>query len=188
MGSERRMSLRREIVARARAGDLVALESLISDHQQAIGRFVIAETGANEDYLDLCQTVFVKMMKGLPRLRSEDVFEPWLYQIARNVCRDYLRKERHRRRLFVPMTGDHDHASPPVESLDPPGDKSLGEAIAKLDKEQRRVIELSAEQPRSYRELARLTKSSLAAVRNRLARARQRLRQLLTGLEDRHGH
>ena len=83
-----------DILAQARRGDLRALEALIRTYQVPVGRFVISLLGPDGDYLDVCQITFLQMMRGLPRLRDAEVFEPWLYRIARNACTDHLRRRR----------------------------------------------------------------------------------------------
>src|SRR5205085_11105447 len=84
-----------------RSGDREAVRRLIERHQGRIVKFVLSETGDTNAYEDLCQAIFVKMVIGLPRLREPGRFEPWLFQIARNVCRDHLRARLGWRRYFV---------------------------------------------------------------------------------------
>ncbi len=92
-----------ELVLRGRGGDRSALTELIRLYQTRMARFIIGQTGDESHYEDLCQAVFVKMVLALPRLRAADRFEPWLFQIARNICRDHLRARQGWRRLFVPL-------------------------------------------------------------------------------------
>jgi len=92
-----------ERIHRARAGDQRALEDLIREYQQPVAGFVarrIADRGAIQD---VCQNVFVKMVLSIRKLHSPEAFEPWLFRIAENACRDHQRRERWRRRLFVPL-------------------------------------------------------------------------------------
>jgi DNA-directed RNA polymerase specialized sigma24 family protein len=51
--------------------------------------------------------------------------------------------------------------------------------IDRLPPPQRDVLRLSLEQPRSYEEMARLSQSSVPALKSRLYRARENLRALL---------
>jgi len=165
------------LIARAGSGDRRAMERLIVQYQQRVSRFVIAQTKDEAHYEDLCQTIFVKMVLALPRLRSAPRFEPWLFQIARNVCRDHLRARRGWRRLFAAYDGLHEAVPAP----EPQPDRAAGiEArIDRLPPPQREVLRLSLEQPRSYEEMARLSQSSVSALKSRLHRARENLRALL---------
>src|SRR5215472_6140721 len=92
----------------ARAGDEDALEDIIRHYQDRIAAYVGFHVGnRSADFDDLCQVVFVKMALSLTKLRSLDVFEPWLFTIARNVCRDHVRRLR-LRDLFVPLSPEHE--------------------------------------------------------------------------------
>jgi RNA polymerase sigma-70 factor (ECF subfamily) len=142
-----------------------------------MARFVIAQTGNGSHYEDLCQTIFVKMVLALPKLRATDRFEPWLFQIARNVCRDHLRARHGWRKLFVPLAPEMEHVA--VEPVRDEEDKSVDHGMARLPPEQRQLLELSLEKKHSYEELAAMTRTSVSSVKSRLFRARENLRGIL---------
>jgi len=170
-----------DLVARAAGGDRRAAEALIARYRQRVASFAIAQTGDAASYEDLCQTVFVKMVLGLPRLRAHDRFEPWLFQIARNVCRDHLRARLGWRRLFVSYTPAHDTIPAPQPLADAAG--ALGDGIARLSEAQRALLQLSLDEKRSYEDLARLSGTSVSTVKSRLHRARASLRTHLLAEE-----
>ncbi|HUJ47980.1 MAG TPA: sigma-70 family RNA polymerase sigma factor [Rhizomicrobium sp.] len=168
----------RTLVARAGSGDRRATERLIVLYQQRIARFVVAQTNDASHYEDLCQTIFVKMVLALPKLRSPEVFEPWLFQIARNACRDHLRARLGWRRLFVSYDRDHDGVAVPEQGT--AGDEeAVARAIERLPESQRSILQLSLDGQRSYEDMARLSHSSVSAVKSRLHRARENLRALM---------
>lgn len=145
---------------------------------------MIAQTRTDSHYEDICQMIFVKMVLGLPRLHDPSRFEPWLFQIARNACRDYLRTRTGWRRVFVPYEPAHDHVaalqSPPPRYAD----EAVALGIAHLPDAQRRLLELSLHEPRSYEDLASLSRSTVSAVKSRLHRARENLKRLLLAGES----
>jgi len=166
------------LVLSAREGDRKALEELIRCNQERVARFVVSIVGRDADYEDLCQTVFVKMALGLPRLKTPETFDAWLFRIARNVCMDHLRRLGWRR-MFVPFLREHEE----VAARDDVGGYSIGafeDALKSLPPEQREIIGLMRDGEWSYRDLARITGSSVSAVAMRLFRARARLRKILS--------
>lgn len=165
------------LIARAGSGDRRATEQLIVMYQQRIARFVIAQTKDDATYEDLCQTIFVKMVLGLPRLRTPECFEPWLFQIARNACRDHLRARTGWRRLFAAYDNTHEAIAVPESQPDP--GEGIETQIERLPRSQRDLLRLSLDERRSYEEMAQLSRSSVSAVKSRLHRARQNLRALL---------
>jgi RNA polymerase sigma-70 factor, ECF subfamily len=165
----------------SRAGDRRALEEVIRHYQDRVAGFIISIVGRESDYEDLCQTAFVKMAFALPKLRSPEIFEPWLFRIARNVCIDHLRRLRWRR-IFVPFTREHEQVS--VEESEEGNRTSAFEAaLLQLPADQRELIGLLRERDWSYEQLAEITSSSVSAVGTRLFRARARLRKLLKEIE-----
>jgi RNA polymerase sigma-70 factor, ECF subfamily len=177
------MTDREQLLERGRAGDRSALSSLIEAHQAAVAAFVasrLRSAGTDVSHCeDLCQAIFVKMVLGLPRLRTLVTFEGWLFQIARNVCRDHLRRQRWRRRLFAPWNWRHLEVAEMVGPHVELESTELEHAIAQLDAGDRTLLELTLERPRSYAELAAALGITIAATKSRLFRTRARLGELL---------
>jgi RNA polymerase sigma factor (sigma-70 family) len=170
----------RALLARAQRGDEDALEQMIRQYQERIARKVLSVVGADGDWQDLCQRIFVKMVLGLPRLKNPALLEPWLMRIARNECFDHLRRRR-ARRIFVPWERAHD------DIAGPPGEPSkieyrlaaFDDAVDQLPQDQRELINLVRTREYSYEALAARTGNTVAAIKSRLFRARRKLRDLL---------
>jgi RNA polymerase sigma-70 factor (ECF subfamily) len=115
------------------------------------------------------------MISGLAKLKKAESFEPWLFRIARNACRDFVRRKR-LWRLLVPFESTHEQ----VAAVPPARDANLEKfraALEEMPEAQRELIVLLADSDWSYEELARITKSSVSSVKSRLFRAREFLRQ-----------
>jgi RNA polymerase sigma-70 factor (ECF subfamily) len=172
-----------ELLRRGQAGDRSALSELIQRYQGPVWRVVAAELRAGGGDVgqceDVCQSVFVKMVLSLSRLRNVQTFDAWLFQIARHSCRDHLRSQRWRRRLFEPFADRHEAVASPVPSTAEPGSLRLQEAIARLDAKEQTLVTLTLERQRSYAELAQELGLSISATKSRLFRTRARLGELL---------
>ncbi|HVN88414.1 MAG TPA: RNA polymerase sigma factor [Candidatus Binataceae bacterium] len=173
-----------DLLTRAQRGDEAALEQLIRDYQRRVGRMVVTLIGDDADWQDLCQQIFVKMVHGLPRLKSLKVFEPWLFRIVRNACYDHLRHRRSRRYLVAWEDWHDSVAAEPPSMENESASAALARAIAQLPDDQRELITLMRDRQWSYESLARITGDSLAAIKSRLFRARQRLRHLMAAKES----
>ncbi len=169
-----------DMIARARAGDRRALRDLIAAWQGPVARFVLAEVGERGEVEDLCQAVFVKMVRSLPRLKRPEAFEGWLFQIARNGCRDWRRRRRSSLRLFVGLDRLHE-AVPAPEAARGDGARGLAGALERLPAGQGELLALSLEGGHSYEEMARRQAVSVPALKSRLFRARERLGKLIAG-------
>jgi RNA polymerase sigma-70 factor, ECF subfamily len=175
----REISPQAALILRARAGEPDAIEELIRAYQRRVAGFIVAHTGERDDYEDLCQKTFVKMVLALPRLNSTDTFEAWLFTIARNVCTDHLRARRGWRALFIHYESEHEsvptlhHSESTIEA------EAVNRALEKMPEQQRELLQLAISEDRSYEDMARISKISLAALKSRLFRARKTLRELL---------
>ena len=167
-----------ELVARARAADEAALEQLIRAYQRRVAAMVILLIGNDDDWQDLSQQIFVKMILGLRRLDDLGAFEPWLMRIARNACFDHLRRRR-TRQFLMPWQKWHESLPSDPPSSAESRSSELATAIQRLPSEQRELMTLMRSRHWSYEGLVRATGLSLAAIKSRLFRARRRLRELM---------
>jgi len=172
-----------ELVIRARARDDAAVEELVRRYQRRVAAFVISLVGNDDDWQDLCQQIFVKMVLSLRRLDEPAAFEPWLIRIARNACYDHLRRRR-TRRFLMPWQEWHETVPDEPQSLEPETRiAALEAAIDRLPPQQRELMTLMRSRHWSYETLARATGLSLAALKSKLFRARRRLRELMSESE-----
>jgi RNA polymerase sigma-70 factor, ECF subfamily len=138
-----------------------------------------------EDAEDLVQGVLAQVWQGLPRLQQEDKFLAWAYAIARNMVRTARARRRRERRWVI---GDPDLAErlPDPQStrflqerLEAERIEAMKVAIASLPSQQRECLLLRVREELSYEEISETLRLSLHTVRNHLAAARKKLRQLL---------
>lgn len=70
------------LVRRAREGDAAAIEALYLAHVDRVHRFAFSRLHDDAEARDVAQDVFVSALHGLPGLRADDRFGPWLMRIA----------------------------------------------------------------------------------------------------------
>jgi RNA polymerase sigma-70 factor (ECF subfamily) len=169
-------------VTAGKSGDASAMESLIQRYQPRVAGFVFACVSDGQAVEDLCQSIFYKMLLGLPRLKTAENFEPWLFRIARNACFDYLRRRRLRRILVPWKDADDQFAGVPDVALDSGNDRRIDafrHALSKLPGKQRELVALLQDDRMSYERLAEITNCSVSSVKSRLFRARRQLRKYM---------
>jgi RNA polymerase sigma-70 factor (ECF subfamily) len=124
----------------------------------------------------VCQETFLRAFRALPAFRGQAKFSSWLYRIALNLCRDWMRRER--RALIVQAPDDVDlvelaAAAEPSESIEElVSRKDLTRAVervmARLPEEQRTAIILKEYQGLTFQEIADLVGCPLSTVKTRL--------------------
>ncbi|TAL03480.1 MAG: sigma-70 family RNA polymerase sigma factor [Verrucomicrobia bacterium] len=84
------------LLARCRRGEADAWDELFDRHYAAAGRFVfqLASDFSREDVEEVCQEVFLAVIKNLNSFQGGSQFQTWLFRIAANKARDY-REARH---------------------------------------------------------------------------------------------
>lgn len=88
-----------ELVAGAIRGDAECFKELMIRWELPIFALAYREIGREEAARDVCQEAFLGAYRALPGFRGQATFSSWLYRIALNVCRDWMRRER--RAAFV---------------------------------------------------------------------------------------
>jgi RNA polymerase sigma-70 factor, ECF subfamily len=159
---------------------------LVLDHQRRIYRFVYGMVGIEALAEDLTQDVFLSAYKALERLPGDANEQAWLYTIARNRALQELRRRKILR--WVPLGRTRDDGEPDEDIHADDGAPPLAEAVAERDRLRRAMAKVPPKDlaclllsidGHSYKEVASMTKLTMPAVRARIFRARERLRQLL---------
>jgi len=164
-----------DLVRRAQRGEEAAQRELIISYQRRIAGFVFAMTGRSDSVEDLSQMVFIKMIRALDRLQAPAQFESWLFRLARNTCIDHLRRQK-LRRIFLPFSPEHEEVPEVAGSVGTEELDALRHALGQLRPKDRALLAL-VQEGRSHTEIAQTLKTSVAAVKARLHRAREQLRQ-----------
>ena len=173
--------IRNELPAAAR-GDRDAYGRIVIACQNVVTAVALAITRDVPASEDIAQDAFLAAWQNLRRLQNPSSFLPWLRQITRNLARDHLRANRHR-----PLDGEGaeiaislaaDPAPTPAQQLAADErELAAAELIAALPEDSREVLLLYYREDQSSQQVAALLGLSDAAVRKRLSRARQSLRE-----------
>ena len=166
----------------ARDGDRAAFGRIVAACQNTVTAVALAITRDVSVSEDIAQEAFLTAWQHLKRLQNPSSFLPWLRQIARNLARDHLRAGRHR-----PLDGEGAEIAIELAADPAPGpmqqheederERAAVELISALPEESREVLLLFYREGQSSQQVALLLGLSDAAVRKRLSRARQSLRE-----------
>ena len=178
-----------DLLARARSGDTVAFDRLISLHRQRVFAIAYQILRNEDDAMDIAQETFTKAWQSLGKFDGRHPLGTWLHRIATNAAIDVVR-----RRQARPQCGLEggeltvDAASRTTPSAPPPPGVGmdlrelrarLDRALASLSAEHRAVIVLREVDELSYEEIAKCLHTSVGTVMSRLYYARRHLQARL---------
>jgi RNA polymerase sigma-70 factor (ECF subfamily) len=169
------------LVERLRAGEAAALEELYVGYRKPIFGFLVRLARDRHVAEDLFQNTWVKVSKSAARLREDTQLKAWVFTIARNEFRSYQRWQMvdvTRLFLFQRDQGEPDRA--PHENMALAG---IERGLAELGASDREVLLLVCAEGMEQEEAAKVLGISHAALRQRLGRARARLKDAMSRLE-----
>lgn len=200
------MASEADLLARCRRGEAAAWDELFDLHYAAAGRFIfqLSPGFSREDAEEICQEVFLSVIKNLDSFQGQCQFQTWLFRIATNKSRDFREK-----RLAAKRGGAHIPVSLQAENpetgltLDPPDPLPAPDEMAmnaeqmalvrqtldQLDETCREIVELRYLGDLSYEELGATLKLNPKTVSSRLSRCLDRLEEIArkTFLRDKPG-
>ena len=177
-----------ELVARSIGGDPDSFNELIHRWERPIYALAYRQLRREEDARDVCQETFLRAYRALHGFRGQAKFSSWLYRIALNLCRDWMRRER--RTPVVQTPEDFDlmelaAAREPSESIEDRVARNdlsrlVERAMTLLPEEQRTAIVLKEYHGLTFQEIADLVGCPLSTVKTRLYQGLTVLRRELT--------
>ncbi len=178
-------TVERELIERAKSGDIAAFEELITTERSRLYSFALGMAGGNHaDAADVLQEAFLKAFLNIKRFRGESAFGTWLWRIVRNEFLNYRKNLSTRpladREYPGKESGEeaavHDAAE---ETMAEERKRRLLETIALLPPKYREVVVMIDLREQGYEETAEMLGISMSAVKTRLLRAREKLSLLI---------
>lgn len=159
----------------------------VTEHIDALFGYAMVLTRNRSEAEDLVQETCVRALGALRHLRVDSNVKSWMLTILRNIWLNQLRKQRTTPSI-VEMDGDETTASVVIEPSKGPHalyeskmeSEQVRQAIQRLPTDFREVILLREYEELSYQEIAHVLACPVGTVMSRLARARLKLRTLLS--------
>lgn len=170
----------RSAVARACSGDPDAFAEIVRRHASGVRMLCTRLVHDGRLGEDLCQDAFVRAFSRLGSFRGEGTVRHWLYRIAANGCRDFLRAGgRFERPAHLSGEELWTARDPEREVGARQSMEALGAAVAGLPPACREAFVLFHLDGLSYEEMSALTGVGVSALKVRVHRAREALRRRL---------
>jgi RNA polymerase sigma-70 factor (ECF subfamily) len=178
-----------ELMCLVQKGDLNAFSELARRYEQKLLNFLRRFVGNLAQAEDLLQATLLRVYRARARFKGNGKFSTWLYTIAANLARDYLRKTKKYR--FVSLEAPVGPSSNVIDFCELKGETAFDSAqkkeisgmvrlaVEKLPHHLRMTILLSHYEEMSYEDIARVLGCSKGTVKSRVFRAKMKLKEFL---------
>ncbi len=182
----------KELIRRSQAGDGDAFGVLVERYKSKVFGLAYGFTRDRVAADDLAQEVFIKVYLSLSKFQAKSEFGTWLYRVAVNQIKDYLRKnKRWMKDIPLEEAGERVLASSdlgPEEQRLQEGEREIVQvALARLPEKYRVILTLRDIDGLAYEDISGILNLSAGTVDSRLHRARRKLREKLAGRLTRQG-
>ncbi|HEX6240750.1 MAG TPA: RNA polymerase sigma factor [Polyangiales bacterium] len=177
-------------------GELSAMGVLVARYQKPLFTFLVRMNGDRARAEDLLQEAFLRMIEHAETFEGSARLKTWLYRIARNLCIDEMRRQRHRRHASLDAEQSsedertlHDRIAASAPQSDRTAvshqlSQSMVSAIGRLPDDQREVFLLRQVHALQFKEIAEITAVSENTVKSRMRYALERLQDALAEYRD----
>jgi RNA polymerase sigma-70 factor (ECF subfamily) len=173
-----------EVLSAACAGDARAQETIYRSYQRPVYSLIRRLISRPAIADELFQETFIEVLRSLGSYSGEGAFGGWVRAIAVNKCLMYLRSPWHRSFAYVDTDESEPAANLLIDAASGPdvqveASADVGNALATLPPLTRTVVWLHDVEGYTHGEIARLMGRTVSFSKSQLARAHQRLRELL---------
>ena len=177
------------------AGDETGLKELMSKHRDSLYHFIYRYLGNEADAAELTEDTFFRVYQNASRFRPNAKVVTWIFSIAGNLCRDFIRRNR-KRKGDLSLDADFDNTlnvkrgDTFASNLSNPGEaavsiesvSSIHAAVFALPHKLKFPFIFCILEEHSYDACAEVLKTSRKTVETRIYRARKLLREKLSDL------
>lgn len=172
-----------ELASQMQLGSEAALEEMVKRYHGPIHGYIVRMSGDYHATNDMTQEIFIKMCRGIQSYTSGMPFRPWLYSIASNTYKDYL-KQAYTRKV-IPGLEDTTHCStntvtPEEDFLKDYERSQLIKAINSLSHIYRETLILRYYDDLKLDEIASALKIPTGTVKSRLSNGLSQLKKIFS--------
>lgn len=172
------------LALRCQSGDQEAFEDLIAVMERPLLYYAMSLTGDQDSALDVLQDVWIKVFRGIRKLKDPDALRSWLYSITHGVAVDRVRRNYSREQAEQTRFEDFNEAEEP-SFADEDADE-VHRALNQLEVKHREVLVLHFLQDLSIAEISTVVGCSEGTVKSRMHYGKRAMKEILEGVK--HGN
>lgn len=177
------------LMVRVKRGEIEHLGSLFERYHRRLFAFFYRLTHRKDVSEDLVQAVFERILKYRDSFSDDKAFASWMFGIARNLHLDYYKAQK---KEHLSIEGA-DFESLNIETAAQNQDNEVefdhwlvNKALNRLEPDKKQVLILSRYEGLRYREIARIMDCTESAIKVRVFRALQEMKETIIELRKQH--
>ena len=163
-------------------GDKEAFSRVIIQNKEAMYKTAIIILKNEDDAYDALQEALIKMYKNIQNLQNIETFKFWSRRIIVNCCYDIINKNKKVIDITTKLTANYEETREDIYDCE----DSLVKTLEKIEPDLRLTATLYYYNDLSTREIGEILQIPTGTVKSRLARAREKLYEILK--EERGGY
>ncbi|MGM0568522.1 MAG: RNA polymerase sigma factor [Elusimicrobiota bacterium] len=161
-------------IKKASRKDKRAMKKIYDEYSQFVWNVALKTCGNRSLASDAAQEVFIKIFKKIGKFRFKSSFKTWVYRISVNTTLNIIKKEKRREGLEI--KGNFVYTESSSKNLE--AKEEVYEMLSLLKEEERMLIVLREIEGLSYKEISTAAGITLAAVKTKIYRSREKLKKI----------
>ena len=166
-----------------KSGQLDFLNEVFSRYSKRIYNYFLKSTLERDDSDDLTQELFIRVMKYRKSYKDGNSVQFWIFQIARNMLKDYFRKMKAHKDQFNPVEVMPESVDEGDEGL-VEREKKLHLAMKELSDDRRELLVLSKFQGLKYEQIAKMRGTTVSNIKVQVHRTIKELKEVFFELPE----
>lgn len=171
-----------ELARQLQQGNETALETIVSRYHSKIFSYIYRMNNNYHNTNDITQEVFIKICRSIKKYNPEFSFKTWIYVIASNTCKDYLKSAYVQKTvcgLEMPENILDNEDTPEEFLLKQDEREAIMEVLNQLGDIHREVVVLRFYEDLKLDEIALVLDIPVGTVKSRLSNGLHNLKKLL---------
>jgi len=167
------------LALRCHSGEAGAFEDLIEVMERPLLYYAASLTGDSDSALDVLQEVWIRVFRGIRKLKDPGSLRSWLYSITHGIAVDRIRKNYSREQAEKVQFEEFQEAEEPSFAAEDAA--AIHQALSEIGLKHREVLVLHFLEDLSMAEIAEVVGCSEGTVKSRIHYAKRAMKEILSG-------
>jgi len=172
-----------DFVERLKARDPGVIDDVVDEYKEPLFAFIVRMVNNYDTAEDIFQETWIKVIRHINSFRGEAKFSTWLFQIARNVYKDTLRKKKYLYHVSL-EEADELTCEPTVDAANINKMEHVGKIVAGLPIKMKEAVVLRYYHDLKIKEISEILGCSAGTVKSRISRGSAIIRKKWNLLEQ----